>query len=156
MGLYCDHDTRDHGNGNHEHGGGTMKFYYTATFPNGLTITRTSARAYTAAWRVVYTQPQPDGGSRRLMETGFSGTPALAQKAAATFYAWAATDAVRETVPVQATLKVKRTKIVLAITHQADGQTRLIVTDAGVQKSDVLVPTTDFVKHLDMFLAAAA
>ena len=133
-----------------------MKFAYTATFADGQTFTRTSGRHYAAAWRVVYSQPDHEGGTvRRLMESGFSGTQALAQKAAATFYAWAATDAVRETVPVQATLKVKGTKIVLAIVHQADSQTRLIVTDAGVQKSDVLVPTADFVKHLHLFMAAA-
>lgn len=134
-----------------------MKFAYTATFADGQTITRTSARAYTAAWRVVYTQPveRLDGPTMRLMESGFSGTPALAQKSASTFYAWAATNRVQEWVPVQATLKVKGTKIVLAIDHRADGQTRLIVTDAGVQKSDVLVPTADFLKHLDLFLASA-
>ncbi len=72
----------------------TPKTTYAATFPNGETITRTSARTYTHAYYVTFRRIAVAGNKPHQLEwnadldktywaTGFSGSEALARKAAA-------------------------------------------------------------------------
>lgn len=60
---------------------------YTATFSDGAVITRNSHREYQAAWRAIVTEREVAQGQterRTWTVTGFSRTPALAVRAAAT------------------------------------------------------------------------
>ena len=51
------------------------KHTYSATFPDGTTVTRTTARGYTHAWRVL-----DDAGA--VTSSGFAGSLQLAENAA--------------------------------------------------------------------------
>ena len=70
------------------------KIKYSATFPNGKTITRSSERAYAYAYYVTYKRIAVAGNKPHQLEwnadldktywqTGFAGSDALARKAAA-------------------------------------------------------------------------
>lgn len=52
---------------------------YTATFSDGTTITRKSDRAYTAAWRATWTEPE---NGQTFYQEGFSATSEVAAKSA--------------------------------------------------------------------------